>query len=295
MTDEVHESVMFLHTVVNKAVEFLVTYSFQVVGALLILFLGLKASKWTAGVLLAFCERKRIDPTLSRFAAAAVRGLIFGFAVLVALGKFGITIAPLVAALSAVAFGSSFAIQGPLSNLGSGLSLLMARPFVVGNTITVAGVSGVVDHVKLTATTLITEDGERITVPNRHIIGEVLRNSQGFRVVEATVGVSYGDDPERAIAVISAAVRQTAGVTESPAPLVGLDTFGDSAILIGLRYWVPTQRYHQVLYAVNLAVWRALKANAITVPFPQREVRIVGAPPGTVVAAGSARSDLPAS
>ena len=74
---------------------------------------------------------------------------ILVFAILIALGKFGITIAPFVAALGALAFGASFAIQGPLSNYGAGLTIILTRPFIVGNTIAVAGASGVVEKIQL--------------------------------------------------------------------------------------------------------------------------------------------------
>jgi small conductance mechanosensitive channel len=93
------------------------------------------------------------------------------------MGKFGISIAPFIAALGALAFGASFALQGPLSNYGAGLMIIIARPFVVGDTITVKNVSGIVEEVTLATTILTTEDGEKITIPNKHIVGEILNNS----------------------------------------------------------------------------------------------------------------------
>jgi len=262
-------------SVVEKVIEFFVNYSFQVIGAFLVLFLGWKLSQWAARTLLKFLEHRRVDPTLARFLAGAVKGLILGFAILVSLGKFGITIAPIVAGLSALAFGSSLAIQGPLSNFGAGLSILMGRPFVVGNTIMVAGVSGVVEEVKLAYTTLSTEDGEKITIPNKHIVGEVLRNSLEHRMVESVIGISYGDDPERAIEAIRAVLQGIPDVAKTSPPLIGIQEFGESSINLGVRYWVPTRRYFQVSYAVNLAVFKALKTAHITMPFPQREVRML--------------------
>jgi len=225
--------------------------------------------------LLRFFERKEFDVTLSRFITAAAKGTILGFAILVALGKFGITIAPFIAALAAMAFGASFAIQGPLANYGAGLVIIVTRPFVVGNTIRVSGVSGIVDEVNLGATILKDEDGVKITIPNKHIVGEILHNSEERRIVEEVVGISYDSDPENAIQAIKEVLDAFQEITKEPPPQVGIQEFGDSSINIGLRYWIPTKIYFKILYQVNLAVYKQLKARDIEIPFPQRDVHIV--------------------
>ena len=282
MHEDIQKGVATLQTVVDKIAEFLVNYSFQVIGAIVVLALGWKAGQWSARTILQFLQKKHFDPILSRFAAGIVKGFIVGFAVIVALGKFGITIAPLIAGISALAFGSTFALQGPLCNFGAGLSILLSRPFVPGNTITVAGVSGVVEEVKLGYTVLINEDGERLTVPNKHIVGEVLKNSFDFRVIEPLIGISYGDDPERAIAVIRQVLVESPDVAKTPPPIVGIQEFGESSINLGLRYWVPTRKYFQVMHATNLAIYKALKQSGITIPFPQREVRLLQPDPTAI-------------
>ena len=260
---------------VNIIIDFFVNYSFQVIGAILILVIGILVARSVASFFLKLFERKNLDVTLSKFTAAAVKGIIIGFAIIIALGKFGITIAPFIAALAAMAFGASFAIQGPLANYGAGLVIILTRPFVVGNTITVSGVSGIVDEVNLGATILKDEDGVKITIPNKHIVGEILHNSEEKRIVEEIVGISYDSDPEKAIQIIKEALNEFQEISKEPPPQVGIQKFGDSSIEIGLRYWIPTQKYFKTLYQVNLAVYKQLKARNIEIPFPQRDVHIV--------------------
>jgi small conductance mechanosensitive channel len=204
-----------------------------------------------------------------------IKALIIGFAIVLALGKFGITIAPFIAAIGALVFGATYAIQGPLSNYGAGLVIVLGRPFVVGDTVSVKEVNGVVDDIKLANTTLVTEDGVRVTIPNRHIVGEILWNSKNRRIIEACVGISYGDDPEKAISVIKETLKSFSDIVDEPAPQIGIDEFADSSVNIAFRYWVPTGKYFQTKYDVNLAVFKALKKNNITIPFPQRDVNIV--------------------
>lgn len=264
-----------LQKLIDVLMEFLVNYSFQIVGALIILIIGLKMSGWLSRLVLRVCEKRSIDITLAKFFASSVKLLVMVFVIIIAIGKFGISIAPFIAALGALAFGSSFAIAGPLSNYGSGLTLILTRPFVVGNTIRVQGVSGVVDEIRLAATLLSTEDGEEITIPNKHIVGEILHNSFENKVIETSVGISYGDDPEQAIAVLQLVLSGFDEVTQEPAPQVGIEAFADSSINIGLRYWVPTKQYYQTLYTVNLAIHKALAEAKISIPFPQRDLHMI--------------------
>jgi len=278
MEDEIRT----MQTVVNTVIDFCLNYSFQIVGAVIVLIVGVIVARGASSFLLKLFERKGFDITFSKFMATGLKGIILGFAILVALGKFGITIAPFVAALAAMAFGASFAIQGPLSNYGAGLTIILTRPFVVGNTITVAGVSGVVEEVKLGTTVLTDEDGVRITIPNKHVVGEILHNSQERKIVEEIVRVRYDSDPEEAIGTIREALKGFEEISKEPPPQVGIQRFGDSSINIGLRYWIPTKKYFQTLYRVNLAVHKNLKERNIDMPFPQRDVHIVAGSQNTL-------------
>jgi len=269
------EEIKTIQKLINIIIDFFVNYSFQVVGAILVLIIGIVVARAVSSFLLKFFEKKEFDITLSKFIAATVKGIILGFAFIVAIGKFGITIAPLIAALAAMAFGASFAIQGPLANYGAGLVIILTRPFVVGNTIKVSNVSGIVDEVKLGATILTDEDGVKITIPNKHIVGEIIHNSEEKRIVEGIVGISYDSDPEKAIQIIKETLEAFQEISKKPPPQIGIQEFGDSSINIGLRYWIPTKKYFKTLYQVNLSVYKHLKAKNVKIPFPQRDVHIV--------------------
>jgi len=272
---KVEQGIAMAEKLKDTAVEYLVKYGFQVLGGLIILFVGFKLAGWAAKLLTDFCHKKNLDVTLTKFLAGIVKGVILIFVALMALEKFGVTINPLIAAASAAIFGASFAIQAPLSNYAAGLSVILTRPFVVGNTISINGVSGVVEEVKLPCTILKNGEGEKITIPNKDIVGHVLHNSAEYKVVEGAVGISYGDDPERAIEVIGNVLKKYPNISQTAHPQIGIQSFGDSSINIGMRYWAPTKEYYQVLYAVNLEVYRALQEAKISIPFPQREVRML--------------------
>jgi small conductance mechanosensitive channel len=259
-------------------VNFLVAYSFQLVGALLVLVLGFLAGGWISRLVLRVMQRRDVDVTLREFLASVVKGLVVAIFMIAVLDQMGISITPLLAAIGGLAVGASFAIQGPVSNYGAGLVIILTRMFRLGDTITVQGCSGLVEEISLAATVLRTEDGERIVIPNRQIAGEIHTNSYASRVVEGQVGIGYGEAPERAIQVIRDVLAAAEGVVNEPGPQVGIDQFGDSAVILDYRFWVPTERYFEVKHAVNLALFRALGEHGVRIPFPQREVRLLGEP-----------------
>jgi len=162
-----------------------------------------------------------------------------------------------------------------MSNYGAGLSIIITRPFVVNDTIKIQGVSGVVEEVGLASTRLSTEDGEQITIPNKHIVGEILINSFENKVVEMSIGISYDDDAQKAIDTIQRALQKIPGIVAEPAPQIGIEEFADSSINIGMRYWVPTKQYFQTLYQANLAVYNSLNKAEFTIPFPQRDIHML--------------------
>lgn len=261
--------------VYNLLTEFFVNYSMQVIGAILILtagyFVAGAVSRWLIRVL----ERREFDVTLKGFLGSIAFVIVMGCFVVIALGKFGISITPFVAALGAFALGAGLAVQGIVSNYGAGFSIILTRPFVVGNTLTVQGVSGVVEQIRLPYTVLATEDGEEITIPNKEIIGQILENSFEHKLVETIIGISPASDPETAISALRESLASAEGVARDPVPQIGIDEFTESALRIGVRFFVPTVSYYQSKYAINGLIYRTLKAAQIPLALPRQEIQII--------------------
>lgn len=254
---------------------FVVERGLSLLIAVLIIALGFWIGKIAAGVILKVAEKRAIDVTLARFFAGCARLIIIGLAVIVGISKAGIVITPFVALLGASAFGLSLAVQGPISNYGAGIVLILTRPFVVNDTLTLNGLTGRVDSVNLGNTQLLNDDEERITIPNRKVLGEIFVNSYEYRIVEASVGIDYKADPEAAIRCIREAIATVPETAPDREPEVGIEGFGDSSIDIAFRVWVPMAQFHKKRFALNLAVYHALKKADITIPFPQRDVHLI--------------------
>lgn len=254
---------------------YLVNYSFQILGAVIIVVLGFFVARRAGQMVEALMLRHHIDVTLSRFVGGGIKMLLVVMVAIIALGKLGISVTPFVAAVGALSLGAGIALQGLLSNYSSGVSIIVTRPFVVGDTITVQGVTGIVKSVQLGCTILSNEDGVQISIPNKYIVGEIIQNSFAVSIVETSVGIAYHGDPMQAIALIRQALGNVQGLDPKRVPLVGIDSFGESSINIGIRFWARTEMLFQARYQAHAEILRVLRNNHIEIPFPQREVRML--------------------
>lgn len=256
---------------INLVMEFFVKYSFQVLGGVIVLVLGWFVARFVGNLVLKFFEKKQFDITVSKFIVSGIRLTIMVFAVIVALGKFGIEIAPLIAGISVVGFGTSFALQGPLSNYAAGLSLIFTKPFKVGDIIEVAGVNGEVLEIKVPRTEMRTIDGNMVMVPNKHIVGEIIQNYSVYRRLDINVGVGYKTDVQKAIDIVSGLVNDDKRISKSN---VGISSFEDSSINIYARVWCSQGEYWNIMFDINKKIFNEFVKNGIEIPYPQREVHV---------------------
>jgi len=258
----------------NTIVEFITNYSFQIIGAIIIFTIGIIASKYIHKYVLKLLLKTSIDETIGGFIASFIRFTIVAMMAIMALGKLGISIGPFVAALGAFSLTAGLALQGSVSNFAAGIVLIATKPFKIGDTIRIHDIYGEVQEIKLAYSVLINEENEQITVPNKYMIGDVLINSFSYRAVEGLIGIAYDSDVELSIKQIKKVLTGSTDVSNENEAIVGIESFGDSAINISYRYWVPTNSFFKVQYEINLAVLNALNKENIVIPFPQREISI---------------------
>ncbi|GAA6206065.1 MULTISPECIES: mechanosensitive ion channel family protein [Thalassotalea] len=259
----------------NLIIDFFSNYSFQLIGALIIFILGYIVAGKIANFVLRLCQRHNLDTTLSHFLSNTTKMLIVIMISIMALGKLGISVTPFIAAIGAVSLGAGLALQGLLANYAAGFNIILIRPFVVGDTITVQGRTGIVTEVLLAYTILYDEDNVKITIPNKHIVGEILSNSNGDSLLELTIGIAYKEDPIKTIALLEDVIKDLKIASSSREPQIGIGEFADSSINIDLRIWTPTENLYASKYSANKAIYSALQAANIEIPFPQRDVHLI--------------------
>jgi small conductance mechanosensitive channel len=155
--------------------------------------------------------------------------------------------------------------------------IIFTKPYRVDDYVEIVGVEGRVDAISIFSTVLVHPDRSRVVVPNRKIAGEILHNYGRIRQTQVTVWVAYDSDLPAALATILEQVRANARVLAEPAPLIGVASLGDSAVQVAVKPWVQVGNFGLVEGELNLAIVAALRQRGIAIPFPQAEVRLIGA------------------
>lgn len=206
--------------------------------------------------------------------------VLYTIALLIALDTVGIDLTTLAVFGGALGVGLGFGLQRIASNFISGFILLFDRSIKPGDVITVGTRFGWVVALHARYVVVRDRDGVETLIPNENLItSEVTNWSYTDRHVriKIPVQISYDDDPEKAMQLIIDAAQANDRILKDPAPQARLLEFGDNGINLELRIWLddPEQGVGSVKSDVNLAIWRSFKENGVTIPFPQRDVRII--------------------
>ena len=257
---------------IDLVIEILVKYSFEVMGGIIILIVAAIIGKFTAQLVANAMIKKKFDVTVSKFVGGVIKIIIMIFAMIMALGKFGIEIAPLIAGLSVAGVGISLALQGVLSNYAAGIALVFTKPFKVGDIIEVVNEVGEVEDMTLPRTILRTVDGTAIYIPNKHIVGEIIHNYSDYKLLEFKVGIGYESDIKKAIDIVNRVIKNERRIPASKTTKIGISEFADSSINIYARTWAKQMDYWDVQFAIHEAVIKEFREHNIEIPFPQRVI-----------------------
>ncbi|WP_316859344.1 mechanosensitive ion channel domain-containing protein [uncultured Cohaesibacter sp.] len=211
-----------------------------------------------------------VDDTLGNFAASLARWgilLIVGIAVL---QLFGFQATSLVAVLGAASLTIGLALQGTLSDVASGIMLIIFRPYKLGDYVDIGGTSGTVKSIELFVTYLVTVDNVQIIVPNSKAWGAIITNYSAYdtRRVDLTFGIDYGSDANKAMSLIIDLANADERVFKSPEPWVAITNLGDSSVDVSTRLWCKASDYWPLKFELLQKVKEAYDANGIDIPYP---------------------------
>jgi small-conductance mechanosensitive channel len=230
-------------------------------------------------------EAQGLDRGL-RFATNKItRYVILMIGVFVAIGTLGIDTSAIMAGGAVLLVGIGFGLQKLAENFISGLLVLIERPIKKGDFIDAGGVLGTVEDIGLRATRVMSRDGVTVILPNSHLMSSTVINytaPTSERRVFIDVGVAYGSDLDLVCRVTLEVAASDERVLKLPAPEVRHQGFGDSAINLSLIVWIGEAREDlAIASALRFALDRAFRKNGIEIPFPQRDVHLIPAPPRT--------------
>jgi small-conductance mechanosensitive channel len=226
-------------------------------------------------------RNKDISPSMQVLAVKFIQLVLYGLAVFIGLKAIGIDLTGLAVLSGAIGIGLGFGLQKVVSNLVSGVIILMDKSIKPGDVISLGDTFGWIDTLSARYTSVVTRDGREFLIPNEDLItGQVVNwsHTNDFVRLDITFGTSYGDDPHKVRALAIETAQGVTRVLSVKPPVCHIIGFGDSSVDYTLRFWIqdPSGGLTNIRGNVYLALWDAFHENGITIPFPQREVRLLG-------------------
>ena len=260
----------------NRAIDLLMQFGPRALSASLILVVGFFVARAIGRAFLRGIGRLELDAPLRDLLARMVRLPVMLLFLLMALQNLGVELLPLIAGLGVAGAGIALALQGVLGNLVAGLTIILTRPFRVGEFIDIHGEEGRVEAITLFSTKLSHPDRSIVVIPNRKIVGEILHNYGTLRQLNLSVGVAYDTDIARALQVIDEVLQANSKVVRDPEPVVRVAALADFSVNIAVRPWAQVTEAGIAASELNRAILERFRAAGIQIPFPQREVRMLG-------------------
>ncbi|SHK17304.1 mechanosensitive ion channel family protein [Tepidibacter formicigenes] len=253
---------------------YVANYGFNILGFILIIIIGIYASKKIKKVTIKFLKKSNIDVSLVSFISQIVYVLCLVFVGVSALNKLGMSTTSFIAVLGASGFAIGLAFQDSLSNFASGILILIFNPFRTNDYIQGAGTEGTVVEIQIFNTILKTPDNKTIIVPNSKLTAENIINFtfQDKRRIDFIFGISYDSDIKTAKNIIEKVFNEEEKVLKDPQPIIGVHELADSCVNIAARPWVKTEDYWEVYYKLMEKIKYEFDKNGIEIPYPQRVV-----------------------
>ena len=256
--------------------DYLIPLGLKIIAAIVVFILGrwiIKlVKKWMANGVMS----RRGDATLHSFLSNLVSVFLYFILIIFIISILGINTSSLVALLASAGLAVGMALSGTLQNFGGGVMIILFRPFKVGDFISAQGFEGKVSEIQIFNTHLLTVDNKEVILPNGSLSTGVMTNfsKQGTRRVDWVFSMAYGDDYDRAKAVLKELCAADPKIKETPEPFVELLKLNDSSVDLTVRAWVDSADYWPVFFAMNERVYKAFAQEGLHIPFPQMDVHL---------------------
>ena len=263
----------------------LTNYGMNVLGALVTLIVGFILAGWLSRLAdRAMQKAEKIDAVFHPLPGKIIRIAVVAFTLIAVLNRFGVETTSLIALLGAAGLAIGLALQGTLSNVASGVMILLFRPFKIGDAVKLGSDVYVIDSLGFFVCTAHLPDGPTAFLPNSRIWGQTIINlsvtDKDIRRIDENYGIGYGDDINTALSILRKIADDEPRILTDPAPLIQVDQLGDSSVNILFRVWTARPDWWATKLDLVQRCKEALEAGGISIPFPQRDLHIYQIPAG---------------
>lgn len=278
VTQEVTKEVSNLQAYIDKVLPGFLDFAFTVVIAVVILLIGMKLINTVIKFLKKSLDRGNIEVGVTTFLCSLCRYALYFILVLIILSQFGVTASSVIAVLGSAGLTIGLALQGSLSNFAGGILILLLKPFVVGNYISISSLNqeGTVAEITIFYTKLLTTDNKAIMIPNGTLSNTSIVNASAMdkRRLDLLVGVGYESDIPTVKAVLERVALEDEARLVNEQGDVFVSELADSSIIMGARLWVKNEDYWTAKWRITENIKYAFDENGINIPFPQMDVNL---------------------
>lgn len=268
---------MTLDSLIVKLGQIVAEFGTRLIGAVAIWVIGFWIVKKIVASISFSMKYHNVEPSLASFLQSFLSITLKVFVIIIILTTLGVQMTSIVAVLGAASLAIGMALSGTLQNVAGGMVILVFKPFSVGDAIVTSdGKMGIVKKIMLFTTELHTFDNQVLFLPNGALSNGVITNlSKGKkRRTDISVGISYGDDVERARKVVLKILANDKRVLKNPEPIVLLSSLDDSAVTLTVRYWTTFDDLYGAQADILETIYREFPKNNLNFPFPQMDVHM---------------------
>ena len=258
----------------NQFIAWCTTTGVKFIIALVVLIIIFIFINWTAKGIRKGLRKKKKDETIVNAVFSTYRKVLKFLAILVFLGVIGFDMTGISSIVASATVAIGLALQGSLSNIAGWVLIIVTRPFKLGDYIVAQGVEGTVEEINLFYTHLKTFDNKQVTIPNGNLSANVIINysAKDVRRLDLQFEISYDEDANKVIEIISNVVNNHQLVLDKPAPFVRVGAYEKSSTVIYTRVWVKTPEYWDANWDLLEQVRKALNDNNIKIPYNKLEI-----------------------
>lgn len=264
----------------QKCIPGAIGFFWKVLISLLVFYLGVRVIRWLQRFLRRTMEKMSVDQGVIQFACSLAKILLYLLLVFSIASRFGVTEASVAALIGSTGITLAMGLQGGLANMAGGIMILLFKPFVVGDYIIYnngpAGCEGTVSRIDMCYTRLTTIDNKIVVIPNGTLSNSSVTNvtEKDERRLDVKVGISYQSDMKKAKGILEKLLEEEPDIYHDREKAVFVDELGDSAIILGFRAWVATDRYWNVRWGLNEKIKLSFDQAGILIPYNQLDVHV---------------------
>ena len=265
-----------IETLWQKLYDVVITFGPRLIGAIITLIVGWWIIRIIQKAIRKNFEKREMDASLRGFLNSIIGVLLKVMLLISVIGMMGVQMTSFIAILGAAGLAVGMALSGSLQNFAGGVIILLFKPFKVGDYIEAQGHSGSVSEIQIFNTILKTPDNKTIIIPNGGLsTGSMINYStEPRRRVDFLFGIAYGDDVDKAKAVLKKLIDEDEHILQDPEPFIAVMELADSSVNLVVRVWAEAANYWVIFFDMHEKVYKAFDKEGINIPFPQMDVHL---------------------